>query len=87
MRKHVEWIGNILVTLSRASKPQLSSVAQPFTKFYTWKKDKTLGAVDDANRMSNKGHRVLNSNIRYTLLIGHFHAFFTPQIFKLVENK
>ena len=62
MRKHVEWIGNILVTLSRASKPQLSSVAQPFTKFYTWKKDKTLGAVDDANRMSNKGHRVLNSN-------------------------
>ena len=62
MRKHVEWIGNILATLSRASKPQLSSVAQPFTKFYTWKKDKTLGTTDDANRMSNKGYRVLNSN-------------------------
>lgn len=62
MRKHVEWIGNVLVTLSRASKPQLSSVAQPFTKFYTWKKDRALGAVDDAHHMSGKGYRVLHAN-------------------------
>lgn len=62
VRKHVEWIGNILTTLSRTSRAQQSSIAQPFAKFYTWKKDKTLASIEDANRMSNKGHRVLNSD-------------------------
>lgn len=62
MRKHVEWIGNTLVLLSRSSRPRLSSVAEPFTKFFMWNKDESLGATEDINRVSGKGHRVLNSN-------------------------
>lgn len=62
MRKHVEWIGNTLVILSRSPRPRLASIAQPFTKFLMWSRDKALGVAEDSNRVSNKGHRVLNSN-------------------------
>lgn len=61
MRKHVEWIGNIIIALAKSEKAITPSIGEPFSQMLIWNRDTSLGDEEDSNRMSGKGHRVLKS--------------------------
>lgn len=67
MRKHVEWVGNIALTLVKANRRINVSYNQPHLELLMWDKDTSLPDTEDDDRNSNKGHRILKSEILTTM--------------------
>lgn len=79
MRKHVEWIGNIIITLAKSEKAMSPSIGEPYSQMLMWNRDASLGTQEDENRMSGKGHRILKSE--------NYNSFTLSQFFMDVDQE
>lgn len=79
MRKHVEWIGNIIIALAKSEKAMTPSIGEPFSQMLIWNRDTSLGDEEDSNRMSGKGHRVLKSE--------NYNSFTSSQFYLDVDQE
>ena len=60
MTKHMEYMTNIILTVAKHNKKAQTNELHPFVKGIVWNVNQCTNEVEDANRDSILGHRLLN---------------------------